>query len=716
MTGRRPAALRRGWTFAGPRGTERSSVVLQGRLFVTRRTILLAAASLGAMSLSAAPASADEGMWTFDGFPAEQVRETYGWAPDQAWLDHVRNSAVRLTGGCSASFVSPDGLILTNHHCIASCLYDNSTDAMDYLDEGFTASRREDELPCPGQQAEVVTAIADVTAQVMDAIGESTGEALTKARDAKIAELESAGCTDQETTRCQVVTLFGGGQYKLYTYRKYSDVRLAWAPEDRAATFGGDPDNFNFPRYSLDASFLRAYENGKPVETPNHLEWNPRAPEEGEITFVVGNPGSTSRLFTQSQLAFEREVRLPITVATMSELRGRLIRAMDESPEKAREGLDLLFGVENSLKVYIGRMKALNDPAFTGKLAAAEEELKAKSAGNAEIGNPWGTVEEAMDAYRRLYLPLRFTQPSGDLYGYAQTLVFAAQERAKPNAERLPGYTDSALPLTQKRLLDERPVYPWVDELMMEWSLSKAREYLGVDDPDSKLLLGKESPEQLAERLVSGTRLAEPAYRKQLWEGGLAAIEASDDPMIRYALKLAPRQRELKALSDAQYSGPLAAAGAKLADARFAAYGDALYPDATFTLRISYGQVKGWTERGNEVPIRTTMGGTFERATGNPPFDLAPAFAANEARIDKDTTYDFVTTNDIIGGNSGSPVIDKAGTVIGTAFDGNIHSLGGNYGYDGTLNRTVAVSTAAVQEALETIYPAPALVQELAGE
>lgn len=683
---------------------------------MTTRTALLAAASLAAIPLLAAPAAADEGMWTFDGFPAEKVRKAYGWAPDQAWLDRVRNSSVRLTGGCSASFVSPEGLILTNHHCIASCLYDNSTDAKDYLADGFTARQREDELTCPGQQAEVVTAIADVTGDVMGAIGDLSGEALTKARDAKIAEIESANCPDTETTRCQVVTLFGGGQYKLYTYRKYSDVRLAWAPEARAATFGGDPDNFNFPRYSLDASFLRAYEDGRPVSTPAHLRWNPRAPEEGEITFVVGNPGSTSRLFTQSQLAFEREVRLPLTLATLSELRGRLIRAMDESPEHAREGQDLLFGVENSLKVYIGRTKALNDPAFTAKLAAAEADLKAKSAGNGEIGDPWSAVEEAVDAYRALYLPLRFTQPSGDLYGYAQTLVFAAQERAKPNAERLPGYTDSALPLTEKRLLDERPVYPWVDELTMEWSLSKAREYLGVDDPDSQLLLGKESPEQRAERLVNGTKLADPAVRKALWDGGLEAIEASDDPMIRYALALAPRQRELKALADAQYSGPLAAAGAKLADARFAAYGDALYPDATFTLRISYGQVKGWTERGKDVPIRTTLGGTFERATGNPPFDLPPAFAANEARIDKDTTYDFVTTNDIIGGNSGSPVIDRAGTVIGAAFDGNIHSLGGNYGYDGTLNRTVAVSTAAVQEALETIYPAPALVAELAGE
>ena len=268
------------------------------------RNALFAATAICA--LASQPAMAEEGMWTFDGFPAEQVREQYGWAPDQAWLDTVRNSAVRLTGGCSASFVSPDGLILTNHHCVASCLFDNSDETADYLLNGFVADRRDAELKCPGQQAEVVTMISDVTPDVIGAIGSQTGEALTKARDAKIAELEKAGCPDSETTRCQVVTLFGGGQYKLYTYRKYSDVRLAWAPEDRAATFGGDPDNFNFPRYSLDASFLRAYENGRPVATPEHLKWNPRAPEEGEITFVVGNPGSTSRLWTDSHLAFDR--------------------------------------------------------------------------------------------------------------------------------------------------------------------------------------------------------------------------------------------------------------------------------------------------------------------------------------------------------------------------------------------------------------------------
>ncbi len=677
---------------------------------MSARLALLAAASFAAIGF-ATPAAAEEGMWTFDNFPAERMREQYGWAPDQQWLDRVRAGAVRLTGGCSASFVSPRGLILTNHHCIASCLFDNSSDTADYLDRGHVANRLEDELPCPGQQAEIVTSITDVTADIKGAIGTLAGKALTDARDARIAAIEAAGCTDRATTRCQVVTLFGGGQYKLYTYRKYSDIRLVWAGEDRAATFGGDPDNFNFPRYSLDAAFLRAYENNQPVATPQHLRWNPRAPQAGEVTFVVGNPGSTSRLFTQSQLAFEREVRLPVTVATTSELRGRLIRAMEESPQHHREGLDTLNGLENSLKVQIGRTKALGDPAFTRTLADAERDLRARSSAGA--ADPWGSVEQAVTAYRALYLPYRFTDPSGDLYAYAQTLVMAAEERGKPNGERLPGFTDSALPLTEKRLLDQRPVYPWLDELMMSWSLSKAREYLGADDPDTRLLLGQESPEQLARRLVTGTRLADPAYRRQLWEGGRAAIEASDDPMIQYARRLDPRQRELEQQVKERYAGPLTTAGAQLADARFAAFGDTLYPDATFTLRISYGRVQGWTERGQEVPIATTMGGTFDRATGNAPFDLAPAFAANRAAIDPATAYNFVTTNDIIGGNSGSPVIDRDGTVIGAAFDGNIHSLGGNYGYDPALNRTVVVSTDAVQEALEKIYPAPALVAEL---
>ncbi len=675
----------------------------------------LLALSGAAIALSA-PAFADEGMWTFDAFPAARMQQSYGWAPDQAWLDKVRGAAVRLTGGCSASFVSGEGLILTNHHCVASCVQNNSTAENDLLNKGFTAAARTDEKLCPGQQAEVVTAIRDVTTEVKAAIGTSTGEALTKARDAKVAELEAANCTDKATTRCQVVSLFGGGQYKLYTYRKYSDVRLVWAPEDRAATFGGDPDNFNFPRFSMDASFLRAYENGKPVKSPVFLKWNPRAPQPGEATFVVGNPGSTSRLFTMSQVAFEREVRLPVIVALFSELRGRLISKMQESPEKYREGLDDLNGIENSLKVFIGRVKALGDTAFVKRLADAEADLRSRSANNAAIGDPWGDVDAAMQAARESFIARNFINPQSGLYADAQRLVRAAAERAKPNGERLPGYTDSALPLLEKQLLDDAPVYPWLEQLTLEWSLSKAREYLGADDADTKLLLGKESPEQLAARLISGTKLADPAVRKALWDGGQAAIDASTDPMIIYARQLDARQRELTRFSNARISGPLAAASARLTAARFAAYGDGLYPDATFTLRISYGKVEGWMERGAMVPPTTTLGGTFDRATGNAPFNLAPGFAASAGAIDRGAVYNFVTTNDIIGGNSGSPVIARDGSVIGAAFDGNIHSLGGNYGYDGTLNRTVVVSTAAVNEALRTIYPAPSLLAELMGK
>jgi hypothetical protein len=674
---------------------------------------LTAFAAIVALPLSAT--RADEGMWTFDAFPAAKMKADYGWAPDQAWLDKVRSAAVRLTGGCSASFVSPDGLILTNHHCVVDCLQNLSTAKSDLVANGFTAGTRERERLCPGQQAEVVTGITDVTPQVKAAIGSATGEAAVKARDAKIAEIEKTGCPDTKATRCQVVKLYGGGEYKLYTYRKYSDVRIVWAPEFQAAFFGGDPDNFNFPRYALDASFLRAYENGKPVSTPNHLQFNPRAPADGEATFVVGNPGSTQRLFTMDQLALQRELALPITVTTYSELRGRMLSAMEGSPTKTREGADTLFGLENSLKVYIGRVKALNDPAFVGKLAAAETALRQRAVGDPAIGDPWSDVAKADAAYRDLYLPYRFviTNPRGDLYDYAVELVRSAEERAKPNSERLPEYTDSRLPLLEKEVLDPKPVYPWLEKLRLEWGLSKAREYLGADDPDTKLLLGKESPEGLAARLVNGTKLADPAVRKALWNGGKAAIEASKDPMIVYARHLDARQRELQKQYDDRYDAPVTAAQAKLSQARFAAYGNSVYPDATFTLRISYGKVQGWTERGQQVPTTTKIGGAFDRATGAQPFKLAKAFVVNEPRIDKNVVYDFVTTNDIIGGNSGSPVLDRNGTVIGAAFDGNIHSLGGNYGYDPALNRTVVVSMAAVEEALKNIYPAPALLAEL---
>ena len=666
-----------------------------------------------ALVLAAAPALADEGMWTFDAFPAEAFRAEYGWAPDQAWLDRVRASAVRLTGGCSASFVSSSGLIFTNHHCVASCLEDLSDKGNDRLARGFTARSRSEELKCPGQQAEVVTEIRDVTTPVKAAIGTLAGEAAVKARTAINAQIEKQNCPDTETTRCQVVSLYGGGRFALYRYRKYSDVRIAWAPESAAQTFGGDPDNYNFPRYALDGAFLRAYEGGKPVATPRHLTWTGRDPREGEVIFVVGNPGSTQRLLTQAQFAYQREVNLPITLATQSELRGRLISAMKQSPEHERQGTDTLYGVENNLKRTIGRIKALGDPSFNAMLAAREADLRAKSAGNTAVGDPWGEVERAVAALREMDAEQRFSLPEGQLFDYALTLVRIASERTKPDAERLAGYSDSALPLKQKQLLDAKPIAPWLEKLLMEWSLSKAREYLGADHAQTRLLLGKESPEGRAARLVSGTRLADPAVRKALLDGGAKAIAASNDPMIVYARALDANDRRLQTLFDERYDGPLTAARARLADARFAAYGASVYPDATFSLRITYGRVGGWTENGAKVPFRTQWRGAFARATGAKPFALAPAILANRARLDMDGTMDFVYAADTIGGNSGSPVIDKDGAVLGANFDRNIHGLRNDYAYDIRMARSIAVSTAAIEQALKTIYPAPALLAEL---
>jgi hypothetical protein len=684
------------------------------------RAAILASSAFLAFA-AAAPALADEGMWTFDNFPADRVRQAYGWAPDQAWLDNVRAAAVRLTGGCSASFVSPTGLVLTNHHCVVECVQDRSTAQNDLVRAGFTARTREEELQCPGQQAEVVTAIEDVSARVQGAIGDRTGAALARARDAAIAQIESQGCRDAARERCQVVTLYGGGQYRLYRYRKYSDVRLVFAPEFQAAFFGGDPDNFNFPRYALDSAFLRVYENGRPAPTPQHLRWDARAPRAGEQTFVVGNPGSTQRLFTQSQFDMRRSVVFPTMVPLWSEYRGRLIAAMEGDPEKTRTGADALFGVENSYKVYIGQWQALRDREFSGRLAVAERELRGRVGGDArlqaDVGDPWSEVDRAMATYASFYPEYLMLEAragwGSDLYSDARTLVRAALEREKPDAERLPAYTSSSLPLLEHQLLDAAPTYPWLEELTLSFWLSKTRELLTADDPRVRAMLGRESPEGMAHRLVAGTRLADPAYRRELWNGGIAAIRRSDDPMIRLALANERHARPLLDRYRAEVDAPIAAAQSRLARARFAVYGNTQYPDATFTLRISYGSVQGWTENGREIEPFSRIGGMYDRATGSAPFDLPAQFARAESRVNKSTILDFTTNNDIIGGNSGSPVIARDGAVIGAAFDGNIHSIGGAYGFDPRQNRTIVVSTGAIQEALRNVYGADALVAEL---
>ncbi|MCA6272120.1 MAG: S46 family peptidase, partial [Phenylobacterium sp.] len=517
------------------------------------------------------------------------------------------------------------------------------------------------------------------------------------------------------------ISFYRGGQHKLYRYRKYSDVRLVFAPELSAAFFGGDPDNFNFPRYALDVSFLRLYENGKAVRTPQHLSWKARAPLPGEATFVSGNPGSTDRLLTVAQLETQRDLILPIGQLQRAELRGRLIEFSRRDAESRRIATDALFGVENSFKALFGQQSALNTPSLMDAKRAEEADLRARVAADPalanRIGDPWSEIAALQQVTADQFLRFRQLEAASggnsELFDYAQILVRAARERTLPNTQRLPAYADARLPLLEKQLLDASPVDPALEQLELEFWLLKTREYLTADDPVTRLLLGRESPEALSQALVSGSKLGDPAVRKALWEGGEAAVAASDDPMIRYALKIDAEARAVRKAWETQVSAPTEAAAARIASARFAVYGDKVYPDATFSLRLSYGKVAGWTWRGREVPPTTTLAGLYERATGAEPFRVADRWLAARDRMNLDAVFNFVTTNDIVGGNSGSPVISAKGEILGAAFDGNIHSLGGNYGYDGTLNRTVVVSAAGATEALRHVYGADALVREL---
>jgi hypothetical protein len=677
--------------------------------------------AVAAVSLFAVHAVADEGMWTFDNFPAAVVKAKYGVTIDQPWLDRIRVAAVRLSSGCSASIVTANGLVLTNHHCVRDCAQSLSTDKVDYVKDGFSAATREEEKLCPGTQAEVLASISDVTPRVTNAATGKTGQAFVKARDAEVAAIEKEGCAGKEALfRCQVITLYQGGQYKLYTYRKYSDVRLVFAPERQTAFFGGDPDNFNFPRYDLDCSFVRLYENGKPISTPDHLKWSAAPPKDGEPVFVVGNPGSTQRLLTAEQLEFLRDAGLPDTLLMFSEVRGRLIRFSEESPEHARIADDLLFGIENSFKALHGEEQALVDPALIAEKRKFDADLRAKTMKNKalakEIGDPWAETARAQIARKALYRPYTFEEAragfGSDLFSYARAIVRAGEERAKPNGDRLPEYTDSRLPLLEKRVLDEQPVYPEVERLALEFWLSKLRENLTADAPGTKTFLGKESPESLSARLVT-TKLADAKLRKALWDGGLPAVQASTDPMIQYVLATDAASRAIRKQYEDKVTGPTDRAAEKIAKARFAVYGTSTYPDATFSLRISYGKVEGWTDNGVTVAPFTYFSGLWNRATGQVPFNLAPKWENAQGKVNPGTVFDFVSDNDIIGGNSGSPMIDANGDVLGAVFDGNIESLGGAFGFDDKVNRTVAVSTAAITEALKNVYGNQALVAEL---
>jgi hypothetical protein len=667
-------------------------------------------------------------MWTFDNFPIARMNQTLGTNIDQAWLDRVRLSSVKF-GGCSAGIVSGEGLVMTNNHCVATCVANLSTQAVNYAETGFTPRSREEELKCPGSTAEILTDISDVTERMHAAGAGLEGQAFTRARDAEAGRIESEACGGDAGKRCQVVSLYRGGQFKLYTYKKYTDVRLAFAPEDRAATFGGDLDNFSFPRFAIDAAFIRLYENDAPAATPTHFKWNADKPVEGTPVFVSGSPGATQRLLTQDQLMTIRDVVLPMDQLIASELRGRLIRFSEESEENAFIAMDPISGVENTYKRGRGRMAALVDPAFMRMKAESEADFRARYAAGPAAGgaDPWADLAAIQPIVRETYAAMALLEGGtgmgttavaggSQLFSWARTLVRGAQERAKPSAERLPEYADSRLASVQSGLFAERPVYPTLEQVRMEWWLSKTREWLTVDDPRVQGLLGDESPEQLSARLIEGTTLADPAVRRALWEGGLAAVEASDDPLIKYLLSIQDETRAVRSDWEARVEAPTSRASEQLAAARFAAYGDSVYPDATGTLRLTAGRIEGSDVPGQRFGAFTTFGGLWDRATGAPPFDVAPKLLAARERIDPETVMDMAVSSDTIGGSSGSPVVTEAGEIVGANFDSTVLTQRNAYGYDRNVNRSVIVTTVAVTTALRDVHGMDGLVRELGVE
>lgn len=666
---------------------------------------------------------ADEGMWTFNNFPSATVGQKYGFTPTQAWLDHVERSSVRLVGMCSGSLVSAGGLVLTNHHCASGCLQENSTAGKDYIQQGFLASSEAVEPKCPGLEINTLSSIGDVTDRVHDATNSKSGKAFTDAQNAEISRIDKECQTDPKT-RCDVVSLYNGGVFNLYRYHRYQDVRLVFAPETAAAFFGGDPDNFNFPRYDLDVSFMRIYENDKPAQVADHFRWNEAGPRDNSLVFVSGSPGRTSRLLTVAQLEFTRDEMFPSIIERLGELRGTLTQFGREGAEQKRIARDDLFGVENSLKAIRGEAAALRDPGFFGSKVSAERELRRQIAvdpAKARLyGNAWDAIAGAEALNRRLYFPSNLIERgqgfTSDLFGIARDLVRAAAERPKPNDQRLPGFTDSALPALTHKLFSPAPIYPQLEELNLTFSLTKLREMLGADDPIVRKVLGKDSPETLAHKLVSGSKLQDVAERKQLWEGGADAIAKSDDPMIRLAALIDPDARAIRKEVEEKVTGPIQKNSALIAKATFDMKGKNTYPDATLSPRLSFGAVKGWEENGVAVKPFTTFAGAFDRATGQDPYKLPDSWLKAKEKLNLATPFDFVSTNDIIGGNSGSPVIDRDGAVVGLIFDGNIHSLGGDFGFDPATNRAVAVTTTAITEALDKIYGARRIVQELKGQ
>ncbi|HEY2528855.1 MAG TPA: S46 family peptidase [Xanthobacteraceae bacterium] len=681
------------------------------------RGLLLLAACTASL-----PVIANEGMWTFDNFPSAALRQSFGADITPAWLDHVRLSTLRLTN-CTASFVSREGLILTNHHCIESCLAELSTKEKSLLELGFLAADRKEEQRCPAQHADVLVGTENITDAVLKADSGLSDAAANTARKKLLTALEQA--CEQASVRsksgkleCQSVRLYQGGQYFLYKYKRYTDLRLVFAPEADIAAFGGDPDNFQFPRWSLDFSVLRAYEDNKPARTDNYLQIDFAGPNANQLVFVAGDPGTTARLQTRSQLEFDRDVSLPISLLRASELRGRYIQFGKNNVGDERITLAPLNSLQNGIKVRRKELDALNDDALLEEKSKAEQALRALAGISGP--DPWQEIAAASSRERALYLPYIFIENaagfSSALFRDARLLLRAADERPKPNGDRLREFTDAELPRIQHDLYTQVPVYPEFEQLTLSFSLERMREWLGPDHPLVHRLMSKESPDALATRLIAESQLNDANYRKRLWQGGQLAVNASRDPMIALARSIDVEARAIRRQYEDEVEAPIASAAEKIAAARFKAYGTNIYPDATFTPRLNYGTVQGWVENGAGVPPFTHLDRAFERATGDAPFKIPESWMRVKAQLDMSTPFCISTSNDIVGGNSGSPLIDIDGKIVGLMFDGNIYSIAGRYWFNPQNNRAIAVHPAIIREALDKVYGAKDLLRELQAD
>jgi hypothetical protein len=666
---------------------------------------------------------ADEGMWTFDNPPLKLLQERYHFTPTAQWLDHVRLACVRLNDGGSGSFVSGHGLLLTNHHVARGQLQKNSTAEHDYIKDGFYAATPEQEMKSPDLEVNVLVAMQNVTDRVVAALKGAGGPAEEfAARRAAIAAIEREGL--QKTgLRSDVVPLYQGGEYWLYQYKKYTDVRLVFAPEQQIAFFGGDPDNFTYPRYDLDMALFRVYENGKPLETRDYLKWNPAGAAESELVFVPGHPGSTARSETVAQLEAFRDVGLPNNLKSLRHRIAALEGYSALGAEQARQASTAIFGLANSLKANEGRYQGLLDRNTMAAKQKDEADFRARVMAKPEWKAAWGGAWDAIAAVEKKAAPRiperLYRNLDSQFAAFATSIVQFVAEVRKPDAERLPGFHEAQLESTQQRLFSPAPVYPAMEIARLTASLEMASAELGANDPFVKAALDGRSPKEAATRLVNGTKLGDPALRRQLVEGGPQAVAASNDPMIVLARQLDPVRRELNRWFEDNVDSIAQRAGEQLGKARFAAYGKSTYPDATFTLRLSYGQVEGYPMNGTKAPPMTTFFGLFDRAAGfhyQGPFYLPSRYLENRDKLNLSTPLDFVTTNDIIGGNSGSPVINAKAEIVGLIFDGNIESLVGDFVYDGHANRAVAVHTGAMTEALGKLYGAGRLVDELSGK